>query len=116
VVLLDISMVPSSALTIAVDDECLKCGGVYLNETICLGCFEFIPDYFSDLGLSPKRSNSGATFMDSTCSRSPSPRWAMIEDSIEEFHMVPKGEGGSSLPSSRRCGVGALFAPATTTP
>jgi hypothetical protein len=38
----------------------------------------------------------------------------MIGDSTEEFRMASGEEGGSSLPSPRRCGVGAPPAPATT--
>jgi hypothetical protein len=40
----------------------------------------------------------------------------MIEDSIEEFHTASSREGGSGLPSPRRCGTGALAALVTTTP
>jgi hypothetical protein len=46
-------MVPSSTITIAADGEHLTCGGFSLGETICLGNFEFITDYFNGLSLSP---------------------------------------------------------------
>jgi hypothetical protein len=86
-------MVPSSALTTFTDGERLMCDGFSLDETVYFGSFEFIVDCFGGLSLSPRRNNSGATIMGSTHSRSPSPRWAMIEDSTEEFHMVSSGEG-----------------------
>jgi hypothetical protein len=38
-------MVPSSAITIAADGECLTCGGFSLGETVYLGNFECITDY-----------------------------------------------------------------------
>jgi hypothetical protein len=38
----------------------------------------------------------------------------MTGDSIEEFHMTLDREGRIDLPSTRRCGTGALPAPATT--
>jgi hypothetical protein len=40
----------------------------------------------------------------------------MIEDFIKEFLTASSGEGGSSLPSPRRPGTGALPVPVTTTP
>jgi hypothetical protein len=42
-------MVPSSVLTIATDSDRLMCGGFSLSETIHLGSFKFIADYFSGL-------------------------------------------------------------------
>jgi hypothetical protein len=66
---LDVLMVPSFALAISTVGECLTCGGFSLGETICLGSFKFIADYFGGLSLSPRRSNSGVAFMDSTRSR-----------------------------------------------
>jgi hypothetical protein len=111
---LDVSMVPSSMLIVTADGEHLTCGGFSLGETVLLGSFEFIADYFGGLGLSPRRNNSYTTFMGSTHCGSPSPRWAMMEDSTEEFHMMSSGDGGFGLPSSRRCGTGALPAPITT--
>jgi hypothetical protein len=65
-------MVPSSALTITIDDERLTCSDFFLEETVHCGSFEFIADYFSGLSLSLKRSNSGAAFMGSTRNGSPS--------------------------------------------
>jgi hypothetical protein len=64
-------MVPSSTITIAVDGECLMFGGFSLSKTIHLGNFEFITDYFGDLNLSPRRGDSGATFMGATHSGTP---------------------------------------------
>jgi hypothetical protein len=68
------------------------------------------------MSLSLRRSNSGAAFMGSTRSGSPSPRWAMIEEVIKELHMVSSREGDSRLPSLGRCGTGALPTPITTMP
>jgi hypothetical protein len=67
-------MVPSSVITVAADGECLTCGGFFLGETIRLGSFEFIADYFDSLSLSLRRGDSGATFMGSTHSGTPSLR------------------------------------------
>jgi hypothetical protein len=58
---LDIPMVPSSA--IAIDGECLTCGGLSLGETVRLGNFELITNYFDGLILSPIRGDTGAAFM-----------------------------------------------------
>jgi hypothetical protein len=77
-------MVPSSAITVAADGECLTCGGFSLGETVYLGNFECITDY-GGLNLSPRRGDSSTTFMGPTHSRASSPRWAMIDDSTEEF-------------------------------
>jgi hypothetical protein len=113
---LNISIVPSSSLIIASDGERLMCGGFSLGEIICFGIFEFITDYFAGLSLSPKRGSSGATFMDSTCSGTPSLWQAIIEDSTKEFLMASRREGGSGLPSLRRHGTGDPPAPVTATP
>jgi hypothetical protein len=34
---INVLMVHSSMITVAVDGECLMCGGFSLNETVCLG-------------------------------------------------------------------------------
>jgi hypothetical protein len=107
-------MVPSSMLAIATDDEHLSCGGFSLDETIRFGSLEFIANCFSGLSLSPKRDGSDAAFMGSAHSGPPSPQRSMIGDSTEEFHMASDEEEGFDLPSSRRHGVGAPPAPATT--
>jgi hypothetical protein len=60
-------MVPSSALTVSVDSECLTCGGFSLSETVHLGSFGFIGDYFGVLSLSPRRNDLGTAFMGATC-------------------------------------------------
>jgi hypothetical protein len=109
-------MVPSSVITVAIDGERLMCSGFSLGETICLGNFEFIVDYFSSLSLSPRRGDSGAAFMGSTRSGIPSPRQTMIEDSAKEFLMVSSGEGGFSLPSPHRHDMGAPPALVATIP
>jgi hypothetical protein len=85
---LDFLMVPSSAIAITTDGERLTCGGFSLDETVCLRNFEFIIDYFSSLILSPRRGDEGVAFMGSTHSGVSNPRWAMIEDSTEEFLMA----------------------------
>jgi hypothetical protein len=54
-----VPMVPSSAITIVTDGECLTCGGLSLKETIHLRNFKFITDYFGSLSLSPRRGNEG---------------------------------------------------------
>jgi hypothetical protein len=109
-------MVHSSALTVSTNGECLTCSGFSLGETICFGSLEFITDCFGSLNLSPKRNDLGVTFMGSPRSGTPIPLWAMIEDSTEEFFIAPSGEGGSSLPSSRRHNTGAPSSPIATTP
>jgi hypothetical protein len=73
-------------LTITTDGECLTCSGFSLDETICLGRFESINDYFIGLSLPPRRSNSDTAFMGSTRSGSPYPWRTIIEDSIDEFY------------------------------
>jgi hypothetical protein len=101
---LDVLMVPSSVIIVATDSECLMCGGFSLSETIRLGNFKFITDYFGGVSLSPRRGGAGAAFMGSTHSQTSTPRRAMIED------------GSFSLPSPRRRGTGSSLAPVTTTP
>jgi hypothetical protein len=109
-------MVPSSAITITADDECLTCCGFSLGETVRLGNFKIIADYFSGLSPSPKRADAGAAFMGSTNSGAPTPWWSTIEDSTKEFLMASSGEGSFGLPSHRRRGTGALLTPVTSTP
>jgi hypothetical protein len=48
---LDVPMVSSSAIIVAANSEQLMCSGFSLGETVCLGNFEFIADYFSSLSL-----------------------------------------------------------------
>jgi hypothetical protein len=112
---LDVSMDPSSALTVSTNGECFTCSGFSLGETGCLGSLKFIIDCFGSLSLSPRRSDSEAPFMGSTHSGSPSPLWAMTEDSTDEFHMASSGEAASGLPTPRRCDTGAPPAPITAT-
>jgi hypothetical protein len=108
---LDVPIVSSSVITITTDGERLTCGGFSLGETVRLGSFEFIADYFGGLSLSLRRGDSGTTFMGSTHSETPTLRWPMIEDSTEEFLMVSNGEGGFGLNSPRRHGMGAPSLP-----
>jgi hypothetical protein len=70
---LDVPMVPSSALAVSTDSECLMCGGLSLGEIVLLGRFELISNYFGGLRLSPRRCDLGATFMGSTPSGTLSP-------------------------------------------
>jgi hypothetical protein len=107
---------PSSVITVTADSERLTCGGFSLGETVHLGCFEFIADYFCGLSLSPRRGDLDAAFMGSTRSGTPSPRHVMIEDSIEEFLTTSSSEGGFNLPSPKSHGTAAPSAPVTTTP
>jgi hypothetical protein len=109
-------MVPSSALAVTTDGEHLTCSDFSVGEIVRLVIIEFITEYFGGLSLSPRRSNSGATFMGSTYHGSPSLWRAMIKDTTEEFHIASSVEGGSGLLSPRRRGTGALPAPVTTTP
>jgi hypothetical protein len=66
-------MVPSSALTISADGDHLMCDGFSLGETVHLGSFKFIIDYFNGLSLSPRRGDSGSAFMGSTHNGTPFP-------------------------------------------
>jgi hypothetical protein len=95
-------MVPSYAITIAVSSDRLIYNGFSLGETIRLRSFEFIVDYFSGVNLSPSRGDSGVALMGSSRNGMPSPRYAMMDDSTEEFLTAQNGEGGSGLPSPRR--------------
>jgi hypothetical protein len=109
-------MVPSSTIVVATDGECLMYGGFSLDETVCLGNFEFITDYFSGLSLSWGRGDASAAFMGSTRSGAPTLQWAMMEDVAEGFLTASSEEGSFGLPSSRRCDTGASLTPVTTTP
>jgi hypothetical protein len=59
-------MVPSSVLAVSVDCEHLTCDGFSLGETVHSGSHEFIAECFGGLSLSPRRDNSGTTFVGST--------------------------------------------------
>jgi hypothetical protein len=109
-------MVSSSAIIVAANSERLMCSGFYLGETVCLGNFEFIADYFSSLSLSLRRGDVGTAFMGSTRSGASTPRRAMIEVSAKEFLTASSEDGGSGLPSPIRRGMGAPTAPVRTTP
>jgi hypothetical protein len=50
----DVPMVPSSALIVVVDDECLSCGGLSFGETVRSGSLKFITNYFDGLSPSPR--------------------------------------------------------------
>jgi hypothetical protein len=50
-------MASSSVITLFADGERLTCGGFSLGETVQLGNFEFIVDYFGGLSLSPRRGD-----------------------------------------------------------
>jgi hypothetical protein len=86
-----------------------------LSETVHLGNFEFIADYFDGLSLSPRRGDSGIAFMGPTHTGASFPRQAMIEDSSEEFLMTSSRDGGFGLPCPRRRGMGASLTQVTTT-
>jgi hypothetical protein len=112
---LDVPMVPSSSIAVAADGEYLMCGGFSLGETVRLGNFEFIADYFGGLSLSPRRGDIDVSFMGPTRSGASTPRRTMIGDFAEEFLTMPSGEGSFGLPSPRRRGTGVLLAPVTIT-
>jgi hypothetical protein len=109
-------MVTSSSIAIAADGEHLTCGGFSLGETVHLGNFEFIADYFNGLSHSPRRSDTRAALIGPTHCRASAPWRKMIGDSAKEFLMAPSGEGSFNLPSQRRHDTGALLTPITTTP
>jgi hypothetical protein len=113
---LDVPMVPSSALAITTDGECLSCGGFSFNETIRFGSLEFITDHFDGLSLSPSGDVSGAIVVDSARGRLPSPPQIMMGDSAEEFPTTLNGEGRINLLSPKRHGMGAPPASAMTIP
>jgi hypothetical protein len=92
-------MVPSLVLTVAADGEHLLCNVFSLGENIRFRSLKFIADRFDGLSLSPMWDSSGATVMVWTRGRTPSPLWAMIGDSIKEFHMALDREGRINLPS-----------------
>jgi hypothetical protein len=106
-------MVPSSAITISADGECLSRDGFSLGETIHFGSIEFIVDYFGVLSLPPRRDDSNAAAMGSTHGGPPS-QLAIIGDSTEEFHLASDEEGGLSLHYLRKHSMGASPAPVTT--
>jgi hypothetical protein len=108
-------MVPSSSITITADGEHQVCSRLSLGETIHLGNFEFIADYFGSLSLSPRRGDKGATFVGSTHYGACTPQWGMIEDSIEEFLTPSCGEGSFGHPSPRRRSTESSLTSATTT-
>jgi hypothetical protein len=95
---LNVSMVPSSAITIAADGERFTCGGFSFGETIHIRNFKFIIDYFGGLSLSPRRCDAGAAIMGSTCSGAPTPRRDMMEDSTKKFLTLSSREGASASP------------------
>jgi hypothetical protein len=107
-------MVPASTIAVIADGEHLTCGRFSLSKTVHLRNFEFIADYFGGMSLSHRKGDEGVTFMGSTRGGVSTPRWAMIEDSTEEFLMASSGEGCFSLPSPGRRGVGASLTPITT--
>jgi hypothetical protein len=93
---LDVLMVPSLVFAFSADGDHLTCGGFSFDETVHLGSFEFITDYFGGLRLSHRKSDLGIAFMGPTHNGLPSPQWATIEDSTEEFHMASSRGGGST--------------------
>jgi hypothetical protein len=112
---LDVLMVHSSTPIIATDEKRLTCGVFSLGETVRFDSLEFNIDYFGNLSLSPKGSDSGTIFMRMTHSGSPSLQ-VIIEDSADEFYMTSSGEGSSGHPVSRRCSTGVSPTPIATTP
>jgi hypothetical protein len=91
-------MVPSSAISVAANGECLTCGGFSLGKTTHLGSYEFITDYFGILSLSLRRGDSSAAFMEIGHNRTLPLRRTMIEDSAEEFLIASSWEGAPPSP------------------
>jgi hypothetical protein len=77
-------MVHSSTPAITTDDEHLSCDGFSLDETVCFRSLDFITDCFGSSSLSPKGNDSGAVFVRTTRSGSPS-LCTILEDSADEF-------------------------------
>jgi hypothetical protein len=102
---LDVPMVPSSALAVAADSECLSCGGFYLGNTIHFWSLEFITCRIGGMSLSPRRDGSDAVIMGSTHSGPLSPLRAMVGDSTKEFHIASDREGGGGLASALHEGM-----------
>jgi hypothetical protein len=111
---LDVSMVPSSSISITANVENLECSGFFLGEPVHFGNFEFITDYFGGMSLSPRRGNKGVIFVGSTHIGASTPQRATVKDSTEEFLTVPSGEGSFDHFSPRQRSMGALFAPTTS--
>jgi hypothetical protein len=63
---LDISIVPSSVLFVAADNEHLSCDCFSLIQTIRFGSLKFIAECFRGLSLSPRGDGSDAIIMGST--------------------------------------------------
>jgi hypothetical protein len=83
-------MVHSSAFALSTNGERLMCSGFSLSETIYFGGHEFITDCFDGLSLSPRRNDSGATFIGSTRSRSLHPiLWPEDAMATQAMMMVP---------------------------
>jgi hypothetical protein len=104
-------MVPSSALVVTADGECLSYDGFSLSETICFGSLEFIANHLGSQRLSPMGNGSDAIVIGSARSRPPSPLRAMMGGSTEEFYTTSDGQGRIDLPSPRRDVAGASPAP-----
>jgi hypothetical protein len=85
-------------LVVTIDGACLTCGSFSLDKTIRFGSLEFIIDYFGSLSLSPKEGDSGAIFVGTTHSGSPS-LWDMIEDSLDDSTRLLEEMGASASPS-----------------
>jgi hypothetical protein len=81
-------MVPSSTLIVSVDGERLSCDVFSLDETIHFGSLEFIANHFGGLRLFPMGDGSRAVVMGSTHGGTPFLLWAMIGDSVRDFHMA----------------------------
>jgi hypothetical protein len=90
---LDVSMVHSFALIVSADGERMTCGVFSLSETVSM------------------RNDSSAAFMGSTHSGPPSPLWAMIEDSTEEFYTAFKQREGLLPPLFQEAWYGDSICP-----
>jgi hypothetical protein len=70
-------MVPSLALAITADGECLSCDVFSLDETIHFRNLKFVTDRFDGLSLSPMGDSFGAAVMGLTRGGTLSPLWAL---------------------------------------
>jgi hypothetical protein len=107
-------MIPSMALVVAVEGECLSRGDFSIDETIHLGILDFIANCFRGLSLYPRREGLDAVTVGSTRSKPPSSLQVLTRDSTEKFHRASDEEGWLVLPSPMRRGTGASSAPTTT--
>jgi hypothetical protein len=106
-------MVLISSIAVAAGGERLMHGAFSVGEPVRLGNFEFIPDYFSNLSLSPRRSNERAIFVGSTRSGASTSQQTTIKDTTEYLTASSREESVDHL-SPRLHSTGASLAPTST--